>query len=348
MSGSSRLAPLPGLCLFCGPALADGGPLSLTHTGVGLFALVIFVLAYLLVMAEEYLKLRKSKPVLIAAGIIWIAIGVVYADAGLSPLAHEGFRQNLLEYGELMLFLLVAMTYINAMEDRLLFAALRARLVRAGLSLRTLFWLTGFLAFFISPVVDNLTTALLMCTVVLNVANEDRRFINLACINIVVAANAGGAFSPFGDITTLMVWQAGKVRQFVVSGSGLDNTPSETVCMQADLVAAGIPETAVWQDPAGLRTLDSILRYRQSFPQHSVCIISQPFHNQRALMQAQACGLNAVAYNARIIGVRAGWKVHLRERFARLRMWYDLLRRTRPAHSTAQVPIRQYPTRHGM
>lgn len=58
---------------------------------------------------------------------------------------------------------------------------------------------------------DNLTTALLMCTVVLNVANEDRRFINLACINIVVAANAGGAFSPFGDITTLMVWQAGKV-----------------------------------------------------------------------------------------------------------------------------------------
>ncbi|MBP8875270.1 MAG: YdcF family protein [Neisseria sp.] len=86
------------------------------------------------------------------------------------------------------------------------------------------------------------------------------------------------------------LWQAGKVRQFVVSGSGLDNTPSETVCMQADLVAAGIPETAVWQDPAGLRTLDSILRYRQSFPQHSVCIISQPFHNQRALMQAQACG----------------------------------------------------------
>ena len=211
MSGSSRLAPLPGLCLFCGPALADGGPLSLTHTGVGLFALVIFVLAYLLVMAEEYLKLRKSKPVLIAAGIIWIAIGVVYAGQGQSPLAHEGFRQNLLEYAELMLFLLVAMTYINAMEDRLLFAALRARLVRAGLSLRTLFWLTGFLAFFISPVVDNLTTALLMCTVVLNVANGDRRFINLACINIVVAANAGGAFSPFGDITTLMVWQAGKV-----------------------------------------------------------------------------------------------------------------------------------------
>lgn len=144
------------------------------------------------------------------------------------------------------------------------------------------------------------------------------------------------------------LWQAGKVRQFVVSGSGLDNTPSETVCMQAGRVLphGGFGNAGGHQ--IGLRTLDSILRYRQSFPQHSVCIISQPFHNQRALMQAQACGLNAVAYNARIIGVHAGWKVHLRERFARLRMWYDLLRRARPAHSTAQVPIRQYPTRHGM
>lgn len=211
MSGLLRLAPLPGLALFCVPAFAEGGPLNLTHTGVGLFALAIFVLAYALVMAEECLQLRKSKPVLVAAGIIWITIGLTYAGLGLSPLAQAGFRQTLLEYAEMMLFLLVAMTYVNAMEDRLLFAVLRVRLVQAGFSLRTLFWLTGFLAFFISPVVDNLTTALLMCSVVLNVANGERRFINLACINIVVAANAGGAFSPFGDITTLMVWQAGKV-----------------------------------------------------------------------------------------------------------------------------------------
>lgn len=211
MSGSARLFSSAILGLFCAPALADGGPLPMMHTGAGLFALAIFALAYALVMAEEYLKLRKSKPVLVAAGIIWIVIGIVYAGQGQSPLAVAGFRQTLLAYAELMLFLLVAMTYVNAMEDRLLFDALRARLVRTRLSLRSLFWLTGILAFFISPVVDNLTTALLMCTVVLHVANGERRFINLACINIVVAANAGGAFSPFGDITTLMVWQAGQV-----------------------------------------------------------------------------------------------------------------------------------------
>ena len=71
--------------------------------------------------------------------------------------------------------------------------------------------MTGILAFFISPIADNLTTALLMCAVVLAVGGSNSRFVTLACINIVVAANAGGAFSPFGDITTLMVWQKGVI-----------------------------------------------------------------------------------------------------------------------------------------
>lgn len=206
----TRVAPLLTLAVF--PAGASSGPLVLTGSSVGIFSLVLFILAYALVMAEEYLDLRKSKPVLVAAGVIWILIGIAYQQQGMSPAAEQAFRHTLLEYAELMLFLLVAMTYINAMEDRRLFDALRAWLVRSGFHLRTLFWLTGGLAFCISPVADNLTTALLMCAVVLKVANGDRRFVNLACINIVVAANAGGAFSPFGDITTLMVWQAGKVQ----------------------------------------------------------------------------------------------------------------------------------------
>ncbi|HHJ80270.1 MAG TPA: sodium:proton antiporter, partial [Candidatus Tenderia electrophaga] len=102
-------------------------------------------------------------------------------------------------------------TYINAMEERRIFDALRAWLVRSGFGFRSLFWITGTLAFFISPIADNLTTALLMCAVVLAVGGDNTRFVTLACINIVVGANAGGAFSPFGDITTLMVWQKGMV-----------------------------------------------------------------------------------------------------------------------------------------
>jgi Na+/H+ antiporter NhaD/arsenite permease-like protein len=101
------------------------------------------------------------------------------------------------------------MTYINAMDERGVFDALRGWMVSQGFSLRTIYWLTGLLAFFISPIADNLTTALLMATVVMAVGGSQRKFVTVGCINIVVAANAGGAFSPFGDITTLMVWQKG-------------------------------------------------------------------------------------------------------------------------------------------
>jgi Na+/H+ antiporter NhaD/arsenite permease-like protein len=78
-------------------------------------------------------------------------------------------------------------------------------------SLRKIFWITGALSFLISPIADNLTTALLMGAVILAVGGKNNAFIAIACINVIVAANAGGAFSPFGDITTLMVWQKGKI-----------------------------------------------------------------------------------------------------------------------------------------
>lgn len=185
--------------------------LNLTDSWIGFLSICIFVVAYLLVMSEEFTHLRKSKPVIIGAGLIWGVIGWYYASHGLTTEAEQAVRHNLLEYAELMLFLLVAMTYINAMEERQIFKALRAWLVRSGFGFRSLFWITGILAFVISPVADNLTTALLMCAVVLSVGGNNSRFVTLGCINIVVAANAGGAFSPFGDITTLMVWQKGMV-----------------------------------------------------------------------------------------------------------------------------------------
>lgn len=208
---SSFLLPLLLLCGLSFPAAASVGPVDLTTSTIGYTALFIFTIAYLVVMLEEKLHLRKSKPVLVAAGVIWGLIGWFYVSQGVTGVAEEAYKETLLEFSELMLFLLVAMTYINALEERMVFDALRAWMVRKGFSYRTLFWLTGLLAFVISPVADNLTTALLMCAVVLKVAENDKAFINLCCINIVVGANAGGAFSPFGDITTLMVWQSGIV-----------------------------------------------------------------------------------------------------------------------------------------
>ncbi len=187
--------------------------LDLTNSAVGYLALGIFVLAYALVMAEEFTHLRKSKPVILAAGIIWVLVAMAYPGED-HTVVEQALRHNILEYAELMLFLLVAMTYINSLEERLVFESLRSWLVRKGFTYPQLFWITGILAFFISPVADNLTTALLMCAVVLAVGADNARFVSLSCINIVVAANAGGAFSPFGDITTLMVWQKGIVDFF--------------------------------------------------------------------------------------------------------------------------------------
>ena len=192
-------------------ATSDITTLDLTSHWAGYIALTLFVIAYGFVMVEEFTHFRKSKPVILVAGLIWGIIGWVYASNGITHAAEAALRHNFLEYAELFLFLLVAMTYIEAMRERLVFEKLKVWLINKGFSFRQLFWLTGFLAFFMSPIADNLTTALVMGAVVLAVGSGNARFISIGFVNIVVAANAGGAFSPFGDITTLMVWQKGLV-----------------------------------------------------------------------------------------------------------------------------------------
>ncbi len=181
----------------------------------GLLCIGIFIFSYIAVVFEEYTHLRKSKPAMLGAGLIWVVIAIVAPQYNVD---HEVLRKAIFtgldEYASLMLFLLAAMTYISALENRQVFAVLRSRLVQAGLSLRQLFWATGVFAFLLSPVADNMTTALVLGAVVIAVGGRDKTFIALACINIVSAANAGGAFSPFGDITTLMVWQAQKADFF--------------------------------------------------------------------------------------------------------------------------------------
>ncbi len=200
-----------GSVFAAGDLQAGGSIISLTTHWVGYTAIILFVLAYVLVIAEEFTHLRKSKPVILAAGLIWVIIAYYYGSIGDTHIAELQVQHYLVEFGELFLFLLVAMTYVNAMSELNVFEALRTWLVSRGYSYRTLFWITGALSFFLSPLIDNLTTALVMCAVVLAVGKDSPRFVTLGCINIVVAANAGGAFSPFGDITTLMVWSAGHV-----------------------------------------------------------------------------------------------------------------------------------------
>ena len=190
--------------------------IDLTTSYVGYISLIIFVLAYALVMVEEFSHLRKSKPVIISAALIWGIIAFYFSSqpGSHSENLEQALEHNILEFAELFLFLLVAMTYINALQERNVFDFIRYKLISKGFNFRQLFLLTGVITFFLSPIADNLTTALVMCSVLLACGKGNNKFLAIGCINIVVAANAGGAFSPFGDITTLMVWQAGIVDFF--------------------------------------------------------------------------------------------------------------------------------------
>ena len=197
-------------------ATATASSFGWTAEPIGIAALVVFVLAYALVVLEERTHLRKSKPVMLAAAVIWALIA--WKASGVPGLgataARDAFEHVFLEFAELFFFLVVAMTYVSAMTERNVFEAMRAELVSRRFSYRQLFWITGVLSFFLSAILDNLTTALVMAGVVLAVGAGNARFITIAFINLVVAANAGGAWSAFGDITTLMAWQAHKAEFF--------------------------------------------------------------------------------------------------------------------------------------
>jgi len=177
----------------------------------GWFLLAIFIIGYYFIAMEDKYHLDKAKPALFIGTFMFVLIGGFYAFNGLNfqPFENE-ISHLILEIAEIFFFLLVAMTFIEALIERGVFDALKAKLIAKGYSYRELFWITGFLAFLISPIADNLTTALILSTVLMTIEQKNKAFLVPSAINVVVAANAGGAWSPFGDITTLMAWTAGK------------------------------------------------------------------------------------------------------------------------------------------
>ncbi len=184
---------------------------DLTYTWVGILALIIFVIGYYFVAMEEKYHIDKAKPALLMGTFLFMLIALYYALNDISmDLVHTQAQHLILEIAEIFFFLFVAMTYIESMIHMGVFDRLKYNLVSKGYTYKKLFWLTGFLAFFISPIADNLTTALILSTVLITIEKENKKFLIPGAINIVVAANAGGAWSPFGDITTLMAWTTGK------------------------------------------------------------------------------------------------------------------------------------------
>jgi Na+/H+ antiporter NhaD/arsenite permease-like protein len=177
----------------------------------GWVLLSIFIIGYYFIAREERYRVNKAEPALFIGTFMFMLLGGYYAFNGLDmKMFHNEIAHLILDIAEIFFFLFVAMTYIEALIERGAFDALKYRLLKAGYSYRQLFWVTGLLAFFISPVADNLTTALILSTVLLTLDQKNKAFLVPSAVSIVAAANAGGAWSPFGDITTLMSWSAGK------------------------------------------------------------------------------------------------------------------------------------------
>jgi len=128
------------------------------------------------------------------------------------------------------------------------------------------------------------------------------------------------------------LYNAGKIHFIIVSGDNSTTHYNEPEVMKRDLIARGIPASKIFLDYAGLHTLDSILRCKDIFGQDSITVISQSFHNERAIFIANHKGIVAIGCNARDVTGPNGFKVRLREKFSRVKMMLELLLNTQPKY----------------
>ena len=184
--------------------------LNLSWTWAWILSIIVFIIWYYFIIRETRYKLNKSIPALFMwTGmfiIIWLYFVFHWLDVSI---LHEEIQTVILEVVEIFFFLFVAMTYVEVLIDRNVFEVLKQKLLKKWYDFKQLFWIIWFLAFFLSPLIDNLTTALILVTVLMTIS-KDNKFLIPTAINIVVAANAWGVWSPFGDITTLMAWTSWK------------------------------------------------------------------------------------------------------------------------------------------
>jgi len=175
---------------------------------VGYFTIAVTVGAYIVAMTEDMHRMSKAKPMVLGCGLIWFSIFIYYAVCyGSAKNVAAAFQSNLTAYAELFLFIMVSMTFLNTMTERGIFDSLRIALVNRQYHYRQLFWITGILAFLLSTVISSLTVGLLMGYIILVLGKDHPKFVGLAGLNAVIAANAGGTMSPLGGISTFFVWQ---------------------------------------------------------------------------------------------------------------------------------------------
>jgi Na+/H+ antiporter NhaD/arsenite permease-like protein len=166
---------------------------------------VIFVLAYAAIALEHPLKVNKSASALMGAGLLWTVYAMTMGDAHL---VSEQLGESLMGTAQIVFFLMGAMTIVEVVDAHNGFEVITTRIKTTKLS--SLMWMVGLVTFFLSSILDNLTTAIVMVSLMKKLLGqrEDRLF--FAGI-IVIAANAGGAWTPIGDVTTTMLWIGGQI-----------------------------------------------------------------------------------------------------------------------------------------
>ena len=133
--------------------------------------------------------------------------------------------------------------------------------------------------------------------------------------------------------------KSGKITYIIVSGDNSRKDYDEPSEMRADLIAEGVDSTRIYMDDAGFRTFDSMIRAREIFSQDSITIISQPFHNERALYIAKREGIEAIAFNARNVSHRAGLFTSVREHFARVKVFVDYAMGKKPKFLGEKIKV---------
>jgi Na+/H+ antiporter NhaD/arsenite permease-like protein len=171
---------------------------------------VIFVISYAAIALEHPLKINKASSALLGAGLLWTIYALSIGDAHK---VSEQLGESLMSTAQIIFFLMGAMTIVEVVDAHNGFDVITARIKTSRLT--TLMWLVGFVTFFLSAILDNLTTTIVMISLMRKLLDkqEDRLF--FAGI-IVIAANSGGAWSPIGDVTTTMLWIGGQITSLAI------------------------------------------------------------------------------------------------------------------------------------
>jgi len=161
---------------------------------------IVFVISYLAIALEHSLRISKSASALLGAGCLWSIYALASGDVNQ---VDADLNRSLMGTAQIVFFLMGAMTIVEVIDAHEGFQAITSRIKTTRLS--SLLWLVGFVSFFLSSILDNLTTTIVMISLMKKLLDQREDRIFFAGI-IVIAANAGGAWTPIGDVTTTMLW----------------------------------------------------------------------------------------------------------------------------------------------